>query len=200
MTTLNSDIGEVFLFFTLEQDGQEPKDQPSSRTLMSFLPSAHCPLAPHHFLRDNSRAETDRSIMAADASSEHRRRALVVDNEPSIRVLLTEVLQREGFEVVGAADGSEATSHAHKQNFDLITMDLYMDSVDGITSIEAIRELGKKTPIIVITGSASPENRKAAIAAGAARIMPKPLALADFRQVVKDVLASNSANEQDLPR
>ena len=57
---------------------------------------------------------------------------MVIDDEPSIRGLLREVLERSGHTVVEAKDGREALDLYQKQKADLLIMDLLMPEVDGL--------------------------------------------------------------------
>jgi len=63
------------------------------------------------------------------------RRALVVDDDAGIRILVARVLTREGFEVDSARDGAEAIELMMRNDYDIITLDLMMPRVDGFAVV-----------------------------------------------------------------
>ena len=81
------------------------------------------------------------------------RRALVVDDDSGIRVLLTRILTRHGFAVDAVRDGAEAIEQLLQHDYDLITLDLMMPRIDGFT---VVRYLSQHLPeklekVIVMT-------------------------------------------------
>jgi DNA-binding response OmpR family regulator len=66
------------------------------------------------------------------------RRALVVDDDAGIRILVARVLTREGFEVDSARDGGEAIEKMMQHDYDVITLDLMMPRVDGFAVVRYI--------------------------------------------------------------
>jgi len=66
------------------------------------------------------------------------RRALVVDDDAGIRILVARVLTREGFEVDSARDGGEAIEMMMQHDYDIITLDLMMPRVDGFAVVKYI--------------------------------------------------------------
>ncbi|MBI4083564.1 MAG: chemotaxis-specific protein-glutamate methyltransferase CheB [Candidatus Lambdaproteobacteria bacterium] len=105
-------------------------------------------------------------------------RVLVVDDSPTVRALLVEILRGDpGFDVVGeGADGREGCELAARLRPDVITMDIEMPRVNGHEATARIMAEWP-TPIVVITGSDSvPERMRTmeALAAGALAVLPKP--------------------------
>ena len=81
-------------------------------------------------------------------------RILVVDDEPNVRVILSQALGDEGYEVATASDGFEAIREARENPPDVILLDLMMPALDGRTFLDIYRQApGRKAPIIVITAS-----------------------------------------------
>ena len=68
------------------------------------------------------------------------RRALVVDDDPGIRVLVTRVLARNGFVVETARDGGEAIEKVLQHEYDVITLDLMMPRIDGFAVVKYLTE------------------------------------------------------------
>ena len=82
-----------------------------------------------------------------------RRRALVVEDEASIRELLRFHLDLAGFAVDEVADGRDALDHSRRIAFDLILLDVMLPGLDGIGVCRAIRaeSTNAATPILMIT-------------------------------------------------
>lgn len=106
-------------------------------------------------------------------------RVLVVDDQPVNVQLLRLKLEREGLQVLAAANGREALAVAAEARPDLILLDVVMPELDGVTACRELRaaEATRDTPILFLTGSPSREHRAAARAAGAADYLVKPLDL-----------------------
>jgi DNA-binding response OmpR family regulator len=82
-----------------------------------------------------------------------RQRVLVVDDDVSIRLMLTRVLQREDFEVESARDGLEAIEKLKLERFDVIFLDLMMPRLDGMGVVRYLRANDPESlrSIIVVT-------------------------------------------------
>ncbi|MBX3180055.1 MAG: response regulator [Candidatus Hydrogenedentes bacterium] len=112
---------------------------------------------------------------------------LVVDDEAGIRSALVQWFALLGYEVESAADGVEAVELCGVRRFDVITMDLEMPRMGGIEAIRAIRAHHGATPILVVTGM--PRRIHEALAAGATKILMKPLHLRELENEVRLALA-----------
>jgi DNA-binding response OmpR family regulator len=113
-------------------------------------------------------------------------RALVVDDDSSIRMMLEFALGDEGYEVVTASNGVEALEQARTQAFDVILLDVMMPFVDGIQVASAISKDRKtgKTPIIMLTAKAGDDDVWAGWRAGAASYITKPI---DFELLFTEI-------------
>jgi len=67
------------------------------------------------------------------------RSALVVDDDPSIQILLSKLLERLGFSAQAASDGVEALAKIETSAFDIVLLDLMMPILDGFSVIERLR-------------------------------------------------------------
>src|SRR5205085_1928785 len=81
-----------------------------------------------------------------------RHRILVVDDEASIRELLSKTLALAEYQVETAADGSTALARLREMAYDLVIADLKMPGMDGLMLIRQIKRLQPDLPIIIITG------------------------------------------------
>jgi CheY-like chemotaxis protein len=85
------------------------------------------------------------------------RRALVVDDDAAIRVLVTRILIRHGFKVDTARDGAEAIEKVLEHHYNVITLDLMMPRIDGVAVVKYLSEHNPETlsHIIVMTAFGS---------------------------------------------
>ena len=103
------------------------------------------------------------------------KRILVVDDAAFMRMMIKDILSKNGFEVVGeAADGVQAIEKYHELKPDLVTMDIMMPEMDGIAALKSIKE--KDPSAIVIMCSAMGQQAMVidAIQAGAKDFIVKP--------------------------
>jgi CheY-like chemotaxis protein len=121
------------------------------------------------------------------------RKILVVDDESSIRCLLSDVLSDRGFEVTQASDGQESLDQMEKSDFDLVITDIQMPRLDGISMLERMDEAGRKERVIVMTANPF-ENRLSDSRPGrvVTRLL-KPFKISSFLDIVIAATA-NSAN------
>ncbi|MEO5799563.1 MAG: sigma-54 dependent transcriptional regulator [Gemmatimonadales bacterium] len=102
-------------------------------------------------------------------------RILVVDDERSIREVLVQVLGYEGYEVAAAASGGEALTMHRTRPFDLILLDVKMQGIDGLDTLEQLRLQDPDARVVMISGHASIANAVHAVKHGAFDFLEKPL-------------------------
>lgn len=118
------------------------------------------------------------------------RRVLVVDDEPTMRQTLALVFQAAGYRVQTAADADSARG----ASFDLALVDLHLGETDGLTLVEALFR-HNTAPILVLSGSADPEDREAAVQAGAWGFLSKPISMASLNQILDYYLGAEPPDE-----
>ncbi len=106
------------------------------------------------------------------------KRVLVVDDEDSIRALVCQILQMEGFEVDSAYDGQNGLDKNDAFRPDVMVLDLMMPVLDGWGVLDRLK--GKIPPPAVVVLSARPD-RNRALQAGAVDCLGKPF---NFRELV----------------
>jgi DNA-binding NtrC family response regulator len=77
-------------------------------------------------------------------------RLLIVDDEPTIRRVLTALLQDAGHEVLAVASGEEAVARASAFRPDLALLDLRLEGMDGVATMDALRQAVEPPPLIII--------------------------------------------------
>ncbi|OPY00901.1 MAG: Transcriptional regulatory protein SrrA [Syntrophorhabdus sp. PtaB.Bin047] len=78
-----------------------------------------------------------------------RVRVLVVDDEENIRLLFKEELEEEDYEVETASNGMEALEKIKGLPFDVVVLDIKMPVMDGIQTLNAIKNINKDQPVIL---------------------------------------------------
>ena len=102
--------------------------------------------------------------------------ALIIDDEPNIRRMVGALLTAEGFEVRDAADGATGVAAAIQLDPDVVLLDLMMPgSLDGMSTLKALREKLPDTPVIMMSGRAGLSDAVKATQLGAHNFLEKPL-------------------------
>ena len=113
---------------------------------------------------------------------------LVVEDETSLRQLLTQNLSYEGYSVAAAADGGEALSSHHAQRADLIVLDLMLPVVDGFQVLRTLRENQDPVPVLMLTARGAEQDRVQGLSLGADDYLVKPFSVLELLARVKAIL------------
>lgn len=105
---------------------------------------------------------------------------LVVDDEEPNRRILARLLQKNGHEVITAANMAEAVTLIWSRSIDLIVLDMIMPGSDGVTSIGQLREEGITAPILICTGQMDKKEINRGLEAGANDVVMKPFSSSEF--------------------
>ena len=101
---------------------------------------------------------------------------LLVDDEANIRRMLSALLREEGFTVAEAANGNAALLMLDQADPDVVLLDLLMPpGPDGLETLARIRERGRRTPVIMMSGKAQLTDAVRAVKLGAFQFLEKPL-------------------------
>jgi two-component system cell cycle sensor histidine kinase/response regulator CckA len=115
--------------------------------------------------------------------SEHRRPViLVVDDDPSLLVLMKELLQRYGYKVLAAGSGQEASDMAQNAIIDLLIADVVMPQITGPQLAERLQARRPELPVMLLSGYPQPQ------LASNWRFIQKPFATRELIAGVADVL------------
>lgn len=119
---------------------------------------------------------------------------LVVDDSAVMRKVIISALTAMNIDsanIFQADDGAQAVKMVQEKEFSIILMDWNMPNMLGIDAVKAIRELGYKTPILMVTTEGERENVVRAIQAGANNYLVKPFNSDDLRTKVEQMLVVN---------
>jgi len=109
-------------------------------------------------------------------------RVLVAEDNAVNQKVVTNILSREGCEIVVAINGQQALEKAQKQRFNLILMDWQMPVLDGIEATKKIREFDAEVPVIFITAAVNKKGE--CLEAGANGVLTKPVRPAQLRELL----------------
>jgi len=107
-------------------------------------------------------------------------RVLVVEDEMKVANALREGLEGEKFEVIVERTGEGAFFRVNTESFDVILLDLTLPGRDGVEILQALRQRGVKTPVLVLTARDSLQDRVTGLDAGADDYLIKPFAFAEL--------------------
>ncbi|MCR4618041.1 MAG: response regulator [Lachnospiraceae bacterium] len=114
---------------------------------------------------------------------------LIVDDSKTSRKLLRELLEDNGFTIVGEAENGEEGYQMYKAlKPDLVTMDITMPRMDGIESLSLIRHADENAKVIMITAAGQREKMVEALKRGAEDFLTKPFDSNRVLETVKEVL------------
>lgn len=122
-------------------------------------------------------------------------RILVVDDEPGVRELVSDVLELEGYEVTIAIDGLDALSHIRKKKFDLYILDINMPKIDGLVLLEKVRGAGDQTPALLLSARREKDDVHQGFRVGADDYVTKPFSIEELALRVEAILRRTSGTQ-----
>ena len=123
---------------------------------------------------------------------------LVVDDEASIREVLTDFLTMEGFEVASVADGYQAVAALQAQPYEVVLLDLKMPGMDGLTLLDEVRRLRPRAIPIMMTGFGTVETAISAMKRGAYDYVLKPFKVQNVIHLVGRALQKQKLEEENI--
>src|SRR5215471_2558230 len=112
---------------------------------------------------------------------------LLVDDEEAVRKVLTFPLERDGYQVVQAADGEEALARFGDQPVDLVVLDIMLPKLDGLEVCKQLRSRSS-VPIIMLTARDDELDKVVGLELGADDYITKPFSIREFRSRVRALL------------
>ena len=145
--------------------------------------------------------------MSNDSAATGAAQLLLVDDEANIRRMLGALLREEGFTVAEAPNGNAALLMLDQADPDVVLLDLLMPpGPDGLETLARIRERGRRTPVIMMSGKAQLTDAVRAVKLGAFQFLEKPLTPEAVLVTVRAALelnrtrAENRALQAELSR
>ncbi|HON57029.1 MAG TPA: response regulator [bacterium] len=118
-------------------------------------------------------------------------KVLIVDDAMIMRMMLREILEKHGFEIVGEAkNGFEADKMYNELKPDVVTMDISMPECNGIDALKMIKAKDPKAKIIIISALGQKDQVLEAIKSGAKDFILKPFEENNVINIIKRVISS----------
>ena len=124
-------------------------------------------------------------------------RVLVVDDERSMRELLSIMLKQAGHDVTLAEGGAQAIEALTREPFDLVITDLRMRDVDGLAVLRSAKEQSPQTVVLVITAFASTETAVEAMKLGAYDYITKPFKMDEIKLTIANALERKRLHDEN---
>lgn len=131
-----------------------------------------------------------------------RPRILLAEDDTDLRMLIAQVLDKDGCEVIEASDGTEALDvlgdqhlAEHTRAIDLIITDVQLPGCTGLQILQGIRERDDTTPIILITAFGDQDVRRRARQFGVTAFFDKPFEADDLRTAVLNILRAGARQD-----
>ncbi len=123
---------------------------------------------------------------------------LIVDDERSMRDVLSIMLKRAGYGVTIATDAEEAIGEINKEIFDLVITDLKMPKGSGLDVLKAVKAASPETMVLVVTAFASTESAVEAMKQGAYDFLTKPFQVDEVQLIVKNALEKRRLSSENV--
>ncbi|MFY9690390.1 MAG: sigma-54 dependent transcriptional regulator [Candidatus Acidiferrales bacterium] len=113
---------------------------------------------------------------------------LIVDDESGIRESLGALLRDEGYDAEAVASGEECLDRLKRRNFDLVLLDVWLNGMDGLDTLERMQEQGGAPMVVMISGHGNIETAVRATKLGAFDFIEKPLSIEKVVLVARNAL------------
>ena len=114
-------------------------------------------------------------------------RVLIVDDEKSMRITLSEFLKKEDYEADTASDAQTALQMLSQTEYDIVVTDIIMPRTSGIELLEKIRESSSTVQIVIMTGEPTVETAVKAVQSGANDYLTKPIHKDIFLKTIRNM-------------
>ena len=122
---------------------------------------------------------------------------LIVDDESAIQQSLKGVLEDEGYKASVAGTGESCLDVLHKRLYDLVLLDIWLPGIDGLETLQRIRELENAPEVIMISGHGTIETAVRATKLGAYDFLEKPLSLDKTLILIKNAIEAKRLRQEN---
>jgi CheY-like chemotaxis protein len=145
---------------------------------------------------------TDRKSRPTKEAMHHEPLVLIVDDDPEMRELLETLFKLIGFATFQAGNNTEALAQALTHHPDLITTDMFRPGGSGHEFIQQIRAITalQDTPIVMISGGATPKERQQVRRLGLTLTMPKPFEPSEFYATIEQFIPKDQCQIHEPPK
>ncbi len=121
-----------------------------------------------------------------------RESILVIDDDPKLLFTMTLLLKHSGYSVAAVTNARDAIRCLNSYKFSLIFLDLNLHDISGLCLLSQIRSIEPAVPVVILTGDDSVDSTIAALKAGAAGYLLKPLDPEQILDCIEKVIEINS--------
>lgn len=125
-------------------------------------------------------------------------KVLVVDDEPSIREVLTDFLMLEGYDVIALSDGQQAIARLERERFDAALIDLKMPGINGLEVLAKAKSLNPSPIVVMMTGYGTVESAIEAMKAGAYDYILKPFKVQEVIRLLQHAVAQQRLEHENI--
>lgn len=123
---------------------------------------------------------------------------LIVEDEPLMRISISDALRQEGYKITDTGSGSEGLSLIQGGNFDAVITDLKMPEVDGMDVLKSSKHFSPSTQVIMITAYATVHTAIEAMKEGAYDYLTKPFSMEELLIILKRIFTYKEMEEENL--
>lgn len=116
------------------------------------------------------------------------RKILIVDDNPNMSTLLSDILEIFEFEGFHAEDGNEALERLRSEKYDMVFTDLRMPRMDGYDLLQAIKNEHPRMPVVVVTGYSVEEGQDLLLSEKADGFLHKPFKVNEIESILTQLL------------
>ena len=125
-----------------------------------------------------------------------RFRVLVIDDDPGVRDYMEALVSRQGYEVSAAADGEEALKNLETIQPDLITLDVVLPGMDGLQTLEKLKQRLPDVPVVMLSGHGQARNIVEAMRRGASDFLRKPFEVEELELAFQKALEKRALKQE----
>jgi two-component system response regulator AtoC len=125
-----------------------------------------------------------------------RFRVLVIDDDPGVRDYMEALVSRQGYEVTAAADGEEALKNLELTQPDLITLDVVLPGMDGLQTLEKLKQRLPDVPVVMLSGHGQARNIVEAMRRGASDFLRKPFEVEELELAFQKALEKRALKQE----
>src|SRR3990172_7156783 len=123
---------------------------------------------------------------------------LIIDDEPLMRISLSDALKAEGYNVASAATGSEGLKEIKETSYDVVITDLRLPEVDGVQILNTCRQISPHTKVLMITAYGSVDTAVEAMKIGAYDYITKPFSMDELILTVKRLVEMRDLEDENI--
>lgn len=124
-------------------------------------------------------------------------KALIVEDDSMVSLLVSELLRQEGFAADSTDNANEGLTLAMVHDYDVMVLDLGLPDRNGLTVVQALRRKGNSTPVLILTGDRNSETTVMALDAGADDYVTKPVVPDEFRARIRALVRRGGAKRTE---